>query len=209
MKYTDEEKKQLLINLDIEGPCNSLLSIPHSSPTPNPPIPSLATRSMRLVQTTLRNTIFRIQKAVRSKTMHEISEKYHGDPLLAVTGSQKEGDASARKSKAARLAVASPKKKAAPTAQRVRPAPPKPTFTTFTRSPTKLPSSSTFNPVLPPKTLILLSRNGSPLANPFSDGTAVHAGTHANTHNTHPETHTKLHLHPPRSLVHLQTPSTR
>ncbi|KAE9382327.1 hypothetical protein BT96DRAFT_845621, partial [Gymnopus androsaceus JB14] len=32
----------------------------------------------------------RIPKAVRSKTIHEFSEKYHGDPLLAVTGSQKE-----------------------------------------------------------------------------------------------------------------------
>ncbi|KAE9382326.1 hypothetical protein BT96DRAFT_304057, partial [Gymnopus androsaceus JB14] len=48
VKYTEQEKKQLLINLAIEGPYNSPCINPHSSPTPNPSIPSLTTRSFDL-----------------------------------------------------------------------------------------------------------------------------------------------------------------
>ncbi|KIK69652.1 hypothetical protein GYMLUDRAFT_254952 [Collybiopsis luxurians FD-317 M1] len=76
--YTQEEKKQLLINLEIE--------VQHR------------TRQFRAwledqlegFKIHQENTISRIPKPVRTMTMREFGEKYHANPVIAATGSQKE-----------------------------------------------------------------------------------------------------------------------
>ncbi|THV05262.1 hypothetical protein K435DRAFT_850147 [Dendrothele bispora CBS 962.96] len=216
--YSEDDKKQLLHNLDIE--------VRHRT-----------TQFREWLNDCLDNFnihqeghVSRIPKQVRSLTMREFCTKYNGNVQLALRGVQKERlaalgednqevDRTARKrkwvasqeedkvSKNARLT--SPVKKAP--AQRPRPlATPgksttRPPFSTGTRrgptSPAKpstssttatsqprsrVPSSSTFNPVLPTKTPgypprlprkdenMIVSVNGSPLANPFCDAPPSH-----------------------------------
>ncbi|KAJ3910681.1 hypothetical protein F5879DRAFT_4856 [Lentinula edodes] len=76
--YTDEEKKQLLINLDIE--------VQHRTRQ----FRSWLEDQLEGFKIHQENTISRIPKPVRTITMKEFGEKYHGNPVIAVTGSQKE-----------------------------------------------------------------------------------------------------------------------
>ncbi|KAF9077547.1 hypothetical protein BDP27DRAFT_1208375 [Rhodocollybia butyracea] len=77
-RYTDEEKKQLLINLDIE--------VQHRTRQ----FRSWLEDQLEGFKIHQENTISRIPKTVRTMTMKEFGEKYHGNPVIAATGSQKE-----------------------------------------------------------------------------------------------------------------------
>ncbi|KAJ4482260.1 hypothetical protein J3R30DRAFT_3699681 [Lentinula aciculospora] len=76
--YTDEEKKQLLINLDIE--------VQHRTRQ----FRSWLEDQLEGFKIHQENTISRIPKPVRAMTMRDFGEKYHGNPVIAATGSQKE-----------------------------------------------------------------------------------------------------------------------
>ncbi|KAJ3976376.1 hypothetical protein EV361DRAFT_319504 [Lentinula raphanica] len=76
--YTEEEKRQLLINLDIE--------VQHRTRQ----LRSWLEDQLEGFKMHQENTISRIPKPVRTMTMREFGEKYHGNPFVAVTGSQKE-----------------------------------------------------------------------------------------------------------------------
>ncbi|KAJ3730992.1 hypothetical protein DFJ43DRAFT_999963 [Lentinula guzmanii] len=76
--YTDEEKKQLLINLDIE--------VQHRTRQ----LRSWLEDQLEGFKIHQENTISRIPKPVRTMTMREFGEKYHGNPVIAATESQKE-----------------------------------------------------------------------------------------------------------------------
>ncbi|KAL4067400.1 hypothetical protein V8B97DRAFT_1975782 [Scleroderma yunnanense] len=239
-RYTSEEKRQLIKNLDIE--------VEHRVRQLEEWL-AIALKNFKLHQEGL---ISRIPKLVRSVKMGEFADKYNGDIQACLRGLQRErmGEAEGieidretrkrkwaaaleeseasgsgtaahdseptRALKSARIATATPKKKGgfpnpfstntpgtSRSTMRIQPSPsphklgkPPPFMPTRGVSPSKLlngntnkqpqrqrvPSSATFNPVLPPhaptypalraprRDESMLSVNGSPLANPYTLG---------------------------------------
>jgi hypothetical protein len=96
-KYSKEEKRQLLANLDIEGEFNSLIK--HNLTTLI--TPSTVEHKVRQFEAWLSDTlenfrihqdgqISRVPKLVRGLTMREFGEKYNGDVQAALRGLQRE-----------------------------------------------------------------------------------------------------------------------